>query len=120
MESAKVAARRARQRRVRKKVFGTDACPRLSVYRSLRYIYVQVISDHSRRTLAAASTLEKDLRKDLASTRNLEAARRLGKVIAERCAKLGISKVVFDRNGFRYHGRVSALADAAREAGLKF
>jgi large subunit ribosomal protein L18 len=111
--------RKLRQNRVRRKAVGNDLRPRLSVFRSLHHIYVQVISDQSGRTLAAASTESAELR-ELKSKRNLAAAKAVGKAIAERCLQSGISSVVFDRNGFLYHGRVKALADAAREAGLKF
>lgn len=99
---------------------GSDARPRLSVYRSLNHIYAQVISDDSSVTLAAASTQTSGLREGLSSRRNLVAAKAVGKAIAERCLGKGIGEVVFDRNGFLYHGRLKALADAAREAGLKF
>ena len=112
--------RKLRQNRVRRKAVGNDQRPRLSVFRSLHHIYVQVISDQSGRTLAAASTETAGLREGLKSKRNLAAAKAVGKAIAERCLQSGISTVVFDRNGFLYHGRVKALADAAREAGLKF
>ena len=112
--------RKLRQSRVRRKAIGNDQRPRLSVFRSLHHIYVQVISDQSGHTLASASTSSTDLREGLKSKRNLAAAKAVGKAIAERCLKNGISSVVFDRNGFLYHGRVKALADAAREAGLKF
>ena len=112
--------RKLRQQRVRRKAVGNDQRPRLSVFRSLNHIYVQVISDQSGHTLAAASTSSTDLREGLNSKRNLAAAKAVGKAIAERCLRSGISSVVFDRNGFLYHGRVKALADAAREAGLKF
>lgn len=106
-------SREHRHSRVRKKVRGTEGRPRLSVYRSNRYLYVQVISDESGRTLAAASTME-------AGKGNVGAAQQLGRDIAERCKALSISEVVFDRGGYKYHGRVRAIADAAREAGLKF
>jgi large subunit ribosomal protein L18 len=112
--------RKLRQQRVRRKSVGNDQRPRLSVFRSLNHIYVQVISDQSGRTLAAASTTSTDVREGLQSKRNLAAAKAVGKAIAERCLQSGIKSVVFDRNGFLYHGRVKALADAAREAGLKF
>jgi len=92
----------------------------LSIFRSLQHIYVQVISDETGRTLAAASTQSEAIRTSVKSRRNLEAAKTVGKAIAERCLASGIQTVVFDRNGFLYHGRVKALADAAREAGLKF
>lgn len=94
--------------------------PRLSVYRSGKHIYVQVIDDLAGRTLAAASTLEKDVRTQGKSGANIDAAEVVGKLIAERAVAAGVSQVVFDRGGYRYHGRVKALADAAREGGLKF
>ena len=112
--------RHLRQGRVRTKVIGTDQRPRLSVYRSLHHIYVQVISDQSGRTLVSASTAVKELREGLKSQRSVAAAKMVGKAIADRCRERGIANVVFDRNGFLYHGRVRALAEAAREAGLKF
>jgi len=93
--------------------------PRLSVYRSLQHIYVQVISDESGTTLAAASTQTPGVIESLKSRRNADAAKSVGKAIAEKCLANGIKQVVFDRNGFLYHGRLKALADAAREAGLK-
>ncbi len=99
---------------------GSDATPRLSIYRSLHHIYAQVISDDSGKTLASASTLSPELREGLNSKRNAEAAKSVGKAIAEKCLANGIKEVIFDRNGFLYHGRLKALADAAREAGLKF
>ncbi|HUN59709.1 MAG TPA: 50S ribosomal protein L18 [Candidatus Binataceae bacterium] len=109
-----------RRGRVRRKVRGSDERPRLSVYRSLHHLYVQVISDESGATLVSASTAAKGLRDGLSSRRNVAAAKAIGKAIAERCREKGIEQVVFDRNGFLYHGRVKALAEAAREAGLKF
>ena len=113
-------SRATRQTRVRRKVRGSDATPRLSIYRSLHHIYAQVISDDSGKTLAAASTLSADVREGLKSKRNAEAAKTVGKSIARKCLDAGIKEVIFDRNGFLYHGRLKALADAAREAGLKF
>ena len=115
-------ARRAlRQRRVRRRVLGTDAKPRLSVFRSARHIYAQLISDESGRTIAAASTMSAELRDQLAGkTGNKDAATRVGELIAKRAGEAGISSVVFDRNGFLYHGRVRSLAEAAREGGLQF
>jgi large subunit ribosomal protein L18 len=115
----KVLARYRRQARVRKKVRGTDTKPRLCVFRSNKHTYVQVISDQSGRTLAAASTLSPELR-DLDKTGNKDAAKRVGELIGRKCKELGIETVVFDRNGFLYHGRVRAVAEGAREAGLKF
>ncbi len=117
MASQRAEKRELRQQRVRKTVRGSDARPRLSVYRSLHHIYAQVISDTSGRTLAAASTQKTD---GLKSRTSLEAAKAVGKMIAEKCLANGIQSVIFDRNGFLYHGKVKALADAAREAGLKF
>ena len=108
--------RRAVHRRIRKKVAGTAERPRLAIYRSLNHIYAQVIDDERGRTLASASTTEKDLRG--ASGGNIEAAQRVGRAIAERAISAGVSSVVFDRGGYVYHGRVKALTDAAREAGL--
>jgi len=107
--------RDARRARVRDKVRGTDRRPRLSVFRSNKYIYVQVISDESGRTLVADSTL-----KDLGAGVTVDKAKSLGSRVAERCKQAGIRRVVFDRNGYQYHGRIKALADAAREAGLEF
>ena len=113
--------RRLRRKRVRKTLRGTDSKPRLSVFRSARHIYAQVISDESGRTIASASTVAGDLRGQLGSkTGNKDAAAKVGELIAKRATEAGISSVVFDRNGFLYHGRVQVLADAAREAGLKF
>jgi large subunit ribosomal protein L18 len=120
MASERAEKRKVRRARVRRKIRGSDARPRLSVYRSLRHIYAQVISDESGRTVAAVSTLDPALREALKSKRNVEAAKAIGKAIAERCLQKGIGEVVFDRNGFLYHGRVQALAQAVREAGLKF
>jgi large subunit ribosomal protein L18 len=110
-------ARIRRHRRVRKKVRGTEARPRLAVHRSNRHITAQVIDDANGRTLAAASTLEADLRGD--TTSNKDAAKKVGTLVAERAKAAGVSRVVFDRGGNLYHGRVAAVADAAREAGLE-
>jgi large subunit ribosomal protein L18 len=114
----KHAGRLRRHSRVRKKVRGEVERPRLAVYRSNRHIVAQVIDDRAGRTLAAASTHEGDLRSG--ATGNKEAAAAVGRLVAERAKAAGVSKVVFDRGGFRYHGRVAAVADAAREAGLEF
>ena len=111
-------SRRRRHFRVRKKISGTSERPRLSVFRSSGHIYVQAIDDVNGRTLAAASTMEKELR--AGATGNVEAAKKVGRLVAERAKAAGITSVVFDRGGFHYHGRVAALADAAREAGLEF
>ena len=103
---------------MRKKVTGTPERPRLAVFRSNRHIVAQVIDDETGHTIAAASTVEKDLRPG--PTGNREAASTVGRLVAERARAAGVSRVVFDRGGFLYHGRVAALADAAREAGLEF
>lgn len=103
--------------RVRKKVTGTSERPRLSVYRSEKNIYAQIIDDIKGVTLVSASSIDKDFE---GSSWNKEAAQKVGKLIAEKAKKAGIDKVVFDRGGYIYHGRVQALADAAREAGLEF
>ena len=108
--------RNAVHRRIRRKVQGSPARPRLAIYRSLNHIYAQVIDDENGRTLCSASTTEKDLKG--ATGGNIEAAQRVGRVIAERAQSAGIAQVVFDRGGYLYHGRVKALTDAAREAGL--
>jgi large subunit ribosomal protein L18 len=108
--------RNAVHRRIRRKVRGTSERPRLAVYRSLNHIYAQIIDDESARTIAAASTTEKALAAKTGG--NIEAAKRVGQAIAERALAAGISSVVFDRGGYLYHGRVRALTDAARAAGL--
>jgi large subunit ribosomal protein L18 len=112
------AARRKRHDRIRLRLEGTEARPRLAVFRSNNHVYAQVIDDASGRTLAAASTVEKELRGS-GSTKTEEAAV-VGRLVAERAKSAGIERVVFDRAGFRYHGRIKSLADAAREAGLEF
>lgn len=120
MAAERFEKRMMRRRRVRRRVRGSDERPRLSVYRSLNHIYAQVISDESGKTLVAVSTLSPELREALSSRRNLQAAKAVGKAIAERCLSKGIDQVVFDRDGFLYHGRLQALAEAARETGLRF
>jgi large subunit ribosomal protein L18 len=112
------AARTKRHERIRLRLAGSTGRPRLAVFRSLNQIYAQVIDDSAGRTLASASTLEKGLRQS--SGTKSEQAKLVGRLIAERAKAAGVDKVVFDRAGFRYHGRVRALADAAREAGLDF
>ncbi|MGH9790177.1 MAG: 50S ribosomal protein L18 [Candidatus Acidiferrales bacterium] len=112
--------RRRIHRRVRQRVQGTTQRPRLSVFRSIGHIYAQVIDDATSRTLVAASSLDKDTRQQAKRGANVAAAKVVGKAIAERAQNAGIHQVVFDRGGYKYHGRVKALADAAREAGLKF
>jgi len=113
-------ARLKRKVRVRKKIQGSPECPRLNVFRSTKHIYAQLIDDTSGITLASASTVMKDLKTGLNHTGNLDAAVRVGAAIAKSAQEKGIKKVVFDRNGFLYHGRVKALAEAARENGLSF
>ncbi len=108
--------RRAVHGRIRRKVRGSTERPRLAIYRSLNHIYAQVIDDERGKTIVSASTTEKDLKGSTGG--NLDAARRVGRAIAERAIGAGISSVVFDRGGYVYHGRVKALTDAAREAGL--
>ncbi len=117
-EADKTRAREKRHARVRARVRGTAERPRLCVFRSLGHIYVQAVDDLKRVTLVSASTLE--LRKAAAPTGNLEAAKKVGALIAERLKEKGLEQVVFDRGGYLYHGRVKAVADAARAAGLKF
>ncbi|GAB6064398.1 50S ribosomal protein L18 [Deferrisoma palaeochoriense] len=117
---AKRRARLARKKRVRKKIRGTPERPRLTVYKSLKHIYAQIIDDSTGRTLVAASTVARDLRGDLKSTGNVEAARAVGLAIGRKALARDITRVVFDRNGYLYHGKVKALAEAAREAGLQF
>ncbi len=112
--------RRFRRQRVRAKVRGTDAKPRLCVFRSLRYTYAQLISDESGTTLACASTKELQANSKAKSARNVETAKELGQAIARLAKEKNIREVIFDRNGFLFHGRVKAVAEGAREAGLAF
>ena len=116
----RIVGRERRKLRIRKNVNGTAERPRLSVFRSARHIYAQVIDDATGNTLASASTLSKDLKGQVDEGTKVEAAKKVGKLIAKACKDKGITQIVFDRNGYRYHGRVSALAQAAREAGLEF
>jgi len=109
-----------RHRRVRKKVFGTSECPRLSVFKSLKHIYVQVIDDQNKITLVSTSTLSPDVRDKITGGNNIEVAKVVGEDIGKKAIEKNITAVVFDRGGYRYHGKVKALAEAAREAGLKF
>jgi large subunit ribosomal protein L18 len=118
--SQKTVARDRRRARVRRTVRGTDERPRLSVFRSDKHIYVQVVADSSGKTLLAVSTLTPDLRTQLKKTANVAAAKEVGLLTARRCLEKGINQIVFDRNGFLYHGRVRAVAEGAREGGLKF
>jgi large subunit ribosomal protein L18 len=117
MALTKVESRRRRHRRVRKKIAGTPERPRLSVFRSNRHVYAQLIDDLNGRTLVAASTMESALRGGATAT--VDAARAVGQLLGERAKAAGVQSVVFDRGGFRYHGRVAAVADGARAAGLE-
>ena len=112
--------RKRKHVRVRKKISGTGECPRLCVYRSNVHIYAQIIDDEAQTTLASASTLDKEIKGSVSVGSNIEAAKAVGKLIAERAQAKDIKVVVFDRSGYLYHGRVQALAEAAREAGLEF
>ena len=112
------AVRAKKHYRIRKNINGTADCPRLAVFRSAKHIYAQVIDDTKGETLAAASTLDASLKDAYGG--NIEAAKNVGKLLAEKALEKGIKKVVFDRGGFLYHGKIQALADAAREAGLQF
>ncbi len=112
--------RRRVHARVRTRVVGTPERPRLNVYRSVGHIYAQVIDDRNGRTLISASSVDKETKKGLKGGGNIASAKAVGKIIADRAKAAGVTKVVFDRGGYKYHGRVKALADAAREAGLQF
>ena len=109
-----------KHRKLRNRLSGTPECPRLAVFRSNNHMYAQIIDDTVGHTLVSASTLQKEVKAELNKTNDVEAAAYLGKVIAERAIEKGITSVVFDRGGFIYHGKIKALADAAREAGLDF
>jgi large subunit ribosomal protein L18 len=113
-------ARTRRHRRVRKRILGTAERPRLAVFRSSKHIYAQVIDDAKGHTVAAASSLEKDLKGQLKTGADKSAAAAVGKLLAERARKAGVTAVVFDRGAYKYHGRIKALADGAREGGLSF
>jgi len=120
LRKTKAEARKKRHKRIRKKVFGNIERPRLVVYRSLKHIYAQIIDDMKGHTLVSASTLDNELKGKYKYGGNIEAAKMVGHLIAKRAVTVGIKKVVFDRGGFKYHGRIKALADAAREEGLEF
>lgn len=121
MRRSKDEARQKRHRRVRKKVFGTPEKPRLCVHRSLNHIYAQLVDDTSHRTVLAVSTLHDDVRKKFKdSMKKSDQSKMAGLILAEKAKKLGIEKTVFDRAGYKYHGRVKSLADGAREGGLSF
>ncbi len=113
-------ARLKRKKRIRKNIFGTTERPRLTVFRTTKHIYAQIIDDTAGHTLASASTMQKAINKHLGKGERISVANLVGKSIAERAIKKGIQKVIFDRNGFLYHGRVKAVSDGAREAGLVF
>ena len=119
-KESRIEIRKNKHRRIRNRFSGTPERPRLAVYRSNNHMYAQIIDDVAGNTLVAASTLQKDVKANLEKTNNVEAAAALGKVIAEKALEKGIKEVVFDRGGFVYHGKIQALADAAREAGLEF
>jgi len=112
--------RSARHERVRKKVVGGEQRPRLDVYRSLNHIYAQLIDDTAGRTIVSASSLDKELSGQLKSGGNIEAAKAVGALVAKRAQEKGIKQITFDRGGYKYHGRVKAVAEAARESGLEF
>lgn len=116
----KYEARQRRQRRGRAKIAGTPERPRLNIYRSLTNIYAQVIDDTKGVTLASASTIDKEIAAQVAGKNKTDAAKIVGQIVAERARNAGITQVVFDRAGYQYHGRVAAVAEAAREAGLQF
>ena len=120
MKLTRKQSKQRRHRRIRGKVFGSPERPRLAVFRSHQHIYAQVIDDTAHQTLVAASTVEPELKSKLASGSNCDASKEVGKLIATRSQDKGITQVVFDRGGNLYHGRIQALADAAREAGLDF
>ena len=119
-KKSRSAARVRRHLRVRKKIVGTSERPRLNVFRSLSEIYVQVIDDAAGNTILAASTIDREVRPEIKGLSKTDQARKVGEVLAERAKEKGIQEVVFDRGGYRYIGRVKALAEAAREGGLKF
>ncbi|MCP4538575.1 MAG: 50S ribosomal protein L18 [Chloroflexi bacterium] len=119
-ETNRRVARLRRHRRVRKHIVGTSERPRLNVFRSLSHIYAQVIDDSQSSTLVSASTIDREIGAEIEGLSKTEQARVVGKLLAERALSQGITKVVFDRGGYKYHGRVKALADAAREGGLEF
>ena len=120
MKNKKELARQKRKKRVRSRITGTTERPRLNVFRSVKHIYAQAIVDTTGRTLVSVSTLSPELRGDLNHPGNIEAAKKVGDLLAKKCLEKGIQRVVFDRSGYLYHGRVKALAEAARTGGLIF
>jgi len=117
---AKIASRMRRKKRIRKKIAGSAEAPRLCVYKSLHHMYAQLVDDDQGKVITGLSTLNKEVAVRVKKTGNTEAAKVLGEAMGRKAEELGIKKVIFDRNGFKYHGRVKALADGAREAGLSF
>jgi large subunit ribosomal protein L18 len=113
-------ARQKRKRRIRKKIFGTEHRPRLSVFRSAKHIYAQLVIDTTGSTILAASTLSPEIRAEIGELKKSDAAKKVGEYIGRKAAEKNIRRVIFDRNGFLYHGRVKALAEGARESGLEF
>jgi large subunit ribosomal protein L18 len=120
LKSRKTLARAKRKKRVRSRISGTSEQPRLNIFRSLKHIYAQAIEDTTGKTLVSASTLSPELKGSFKYPGNIEAAKKVGELIAKKCLERGIQKVVFDRSGYLYHGRVKALAEAARTSGLIF
>ncbi len=120
MKNERVQSRMKRKKRVRARVKGTEERPRLNVFRSLNHIYAQAVVDTTGKTLVSASTLSPELQGNLSKTGNIDAAKKVGELIAKKCLEKGIEKIVFDRSGYLYHGRVKALAEAARTGGLNF
>ena len=120
MAKTKQESRERRHKSIRKKVYGMPERPRLSVYRSLNHIYVQIIDDFKGYTIVSESSLDKELKDKKSHKGNIETAKQIGEIIAKKALGKGIKKVVFDRGGYLYHGRIKALADAARESGLEF
>jgi large subunit ribosomal protein L18 len=120
LKNRKKLARLKRKKRVRSRIKGTIEQPRLNIFRSLKHIYVQAIIDSTGKTLVSASTLSPELKGTLGYSGNVESAKKVGELIAKKCLEKGIQKVVFDRNGYLYHGRVKALAEAAKTSGLTF
>lgn len=118
--AAKLTGRERRKLRIRKKISGSDERPRLTVFRSARHIYAQVVNDVTGTTIAYASTLSPDLKTAATEDNKTDAAKKVGALVAKICLEKSVERVVFDRNGYLYHGRIKALADAAREAGLQF
>ena len=120
MANTRYQARKKRKTSIRKKISGTPERPRLTIFRSNRHIYSQVIDDEANQVLASVSTMSKDLRQEVGGDNKTDQAKKVGTKIAERCLAKGIKKVVFDRNGYQYHGRIVALATSSRKAGLDF